>query len=178
MSWPTNPAITGPTWSPTFMGYLHNGTDCNEDWVVRHQKMLYNKNKIHPIRENCGVQHLKVSCDKNGIDPICENWVVQHNLLDCVNWPSAWWASGVRSDPWAPTRPRRPGGSRFDENIWAVIYGKNLIWLKFRFAIMNIYGCKIPENQRLQRIIPMIILYRLFWVEIGPKLEGENLSKK
>jgi hypothetical protein len=48
------------------MGHLHNLTD---------------------ISDNCVVQHLKVLYDKNRIDPICENCVVRHSLLDCVNGP-------------------------------------------------------------------------------------------
>jgi hypothetical protein len=49
-----------------FMGHLHNPTN---------------------ICENCVVRHLKVLYDKNRIDPMCENCAVRHNLWDCVNRP-------------------------------------------------------------------------------------------
>jgi hypothetical protein len=39
------------------------------------------------ISENCVVSHLKVLYDKNRIDPICENCVVWHILSNCVNKP-------------------------------------------------------------------------------------------
>jgi hypothetical protein len=35
-----------------FMGYLHTPTDIRENRVVRHLKVLYEKNRIHPICEN------------------------------------------------------------------------------------------------------------------------------
>jgi hypothetical protein len=50
----------------SLMTYLHNQIDISENCVKRHQKELYEKNKI---------------------DPICENCVMQRNLLDCVNRP-------------------------------------------------------------------------------------------